>query len=226
MKLSTFCSPTLIRCCLATYLLTIIPVLALSQQKQQKKLNIAVLDFDSRGAMSKDEAGSLSDIFQSYLVDMGEFVVVDRSRIRTLMQELGFQQSGVCSEVECVVEAGKILKVEKMFAGTIGRVGKIYSINIQMIDVATARIEINKSRQYDGTVEGIAEIVIPEMVQEMVSQMVGRDVKVARISIGTSWWWFAGGAVLLGGGVAAYFLLKPSETTQPKSLPTPPALPQ
>ena len=225
MKLSTFSSPILIRCCLAVYLVTVFPVVALSRQTQPKKLNIAVLDFDSRGAMSKDEAGSLSDIFQSYLVDTGEFIVVDRSRIRTLMQELGFQQTGVCSEVECVVEAGKILKVQKMFAGTIGRVGKIYSVNIQMIDVATARIEINKSRQHDGTVEGIAEMVIPEMVQEMVSQTVGRELKVSRISLGTSWLWYAGGVVLLGGGVAAYFLLKPTETTQPKTLPLPPALP-
>jgi TolB-like protein len=226
MRLSQFHSPVLIRACLAMYLITLVPFLAASQQKKPRKLNVAILDFDSRGAMSKDEAASLSDMFQSYVVDTDEFIVVDRSRIKTLMQELGFQQSGVCSDVECVVEAGKILKVEKMFAGTIGRVGKIYSVNIQMIDVATARIEINKSRQHDGTVEGIAEMIIPEMVEEIVSQMIGREVKVRRISLGTSWLWYAGGVLLVGGGAAAYFLLKPSETSRPKTLPTPPTLPQ
>jgi hypothetical protein len=226
MKLSAFRTRALVHCCILVFLLTLFPSLVIAQQKQPKKLNIAVLDFDSRGAMTKNEAGSLSDIFQSYLVDAGEFIVVDRARIRTLMAEVGFQESGVCSDVECVVEAGKILKVEKMFAGTIGKVGKIYSINIQMINVATARIEINKSRQYDGNVEGIAGTVIPEIVEEILTQMTGREVKVRRISFGTSWLWYAGGAILIGGGVAAYLLLKPSETQQPKSLPVPPTLPQ
>jgi TolB-like protein len=227
MRLSQFHSPVLIRACLVTYLITLVPLVATSQQKQPRKLNIAILDFDSRGAMSKDEAASLSDIFQSYLVDTEEFIVVDRSRIRTLMQEVGLQQSGVCSDVECVVEAGKILKVEKMFAGTIGKVGRIYNVNIQMIDVATARIEINRSRPYDGTVEGIAETVIPEMAESIVSQILGRPAKIAKPSEGISWLWYAGGAALLGGGAAAYLFLKPSPTTtEKKTLPAPPTLPQ
>lgn len=226
MKLSAFRRPALVYCCLTIFLLMFFPLPGLAQQQQKKKLNVAVLDFDSRGAMTKNEAGSLSDIFQSYLVDSGNFVVVDRARIKTLMAEIGFQESGVCSDVECVVEAGKILKVEKMFAGNIGKVGKIYSVNIQLIDVATARIEINNSKQYDGNVEGIAEVVIPQMVEEILTQMMGRPIKVRRISAGSSWWWYAGGAVLIGGGVAAYFLLKQTETPQPKSLPEPPTLPQ
>lgn len=226
MKLSRCAPPSLVRLLLSVFLLVQCPSPSSPQQKKPKKLNIAVLDFDTRGAMTKDEAGSLSDMFQSYVVDTDEFNVVDRSRIKALMQELGFQQTGACSDVECVVEAGKILKAEKMFAGTIGKVGKIYSVNIQMIDVATARVEINRTQPYDGTVEGIAEHVIPLMVEDIVSQVTGKQIKVSRISLGTSWLWYAGGVVLVGGGVAAYFLLRSNETNQPKPLPTAPALPE
>ncbi len=227
MRLSQFHSPVLIRFCLVTYLITLVPFFATSQQKPQKKLNIAILDFDSRGAMSKDEAASLSDIFQSYIVDTGEFVVVDRSRIKTLMQELGLQQSGVCSDVECVVEAGKLLKVEKMFAGTIGKVGRVYNINIQMIDVTTARIEINQRRPHDGTVEEIAEKIIPEMAEGIVAQILGRPVTPAKSSGGISWFWYVGGAVVLGGGAAALLLLKSEKkTAETTTLPAPPTLPQ
>ncbi len=227
MSLTKFCSPVLVRLCLIAYLITLLPVVVSSQQKK-KKLNIAVLDFDSRGAMSRDEAASLSDIFQSYLVDTREFVVVDRSRIKTLMEEMGFQQSGVCSEVECVVEAGKILKVEKMFAGTIGKVGRIYNINIKMIDVATSQIEINRSKPYDGTIEEIAQTVIPEMAEGIVSQIVGKEVKVAETSGGgLSFWWYAGGLAVLGGGAAAYVLLnKEGKKDEVQTLPGPPILPQ
>jgi hypothetical protein len=225
MRLSKFNSPSFVYVCLIVFLVTLFPISVLSQQRTKKKLNVAVLDFDTRGAITKDEATSLSDMFQSYLVDTKEFNVLDRARIKAILEELGFQQTGVCSDVECVVEAGKLLKAEKMFAGTIGRVGKIYSINIQLIDVATAQIEDNKSRQHDGAVEAIAESIIPEIVEEITTQMVGKEIKVKRMRAGTSWLWYAGGVVLVGGGVAAYLLLKPQETTQQKILPTPPALP-
>jgi len=227
MILSRFFLRALVRPFLAISLSILISEESLPQQKSQKKLNIAVLDFDSRGAMSKDEAASLSDIFQSYLVDAGVFVVVDRSRIKTLMQEVGFQESGACSDVECVVEAGKILKVEKMFAGTIGKVGKIYNINIQMIDVATAQIEINRSRPHEGTIEEMAQTIIPEMAEDIVSQILGRHVNLVKPSGGISWYWYAGGALVLGGGAAAYFFLKPENKTAEKTpLPVPPTLPQ
>ncbi len=226
MKISGCATPFLVHLSLVVYLATLLPCFVFGQEKKPKKFNVAVLDFDTRGAVTKDEAGSLSDMFQSYLVDTGEFVVVDRSRIRALMQELGFQQSGACSDVECVAEAGKILKVEKMFAGTIGKVGKMYSVNVQLIDVGTARIEINKAQPYDGTVEGLMETVVPAIVEDIATQLTGKQIKVARVSLGSSWLWYAGGVALVGGGIAAYFLLRGPESNPPKTLPTPPALPQ
>lgn len=228
MKLSSFCSPSFVNCILIVFLVSLLPLPNHAQQKPSKKVNLAVLDFDTRSAMSKDEAATLSDNFQSYLVDIPEFNVLDRGRIKSLLQELGFQQSEACSQVECVVEAGRMLKAEKMFSGTIGKVGKNYSVNIFLIDVATAKIEINKSRQHSGDIEEIAEAIIPEIAEEIASQMLGREVKVRRmISGGTSWLWYAGGVFLLGGGVAAYLYFQPSTSTpDKKTLPTPPTLPQ
>ena len=226
MRLSKLSSPCVVYVLLIAFLVTLLPLAVFPQQKAQKRLNIAVLDFDTRGAITKDEATSLSDMFQSYLVDTREFNVLDRARIKAIFAELAFQQTEVCSDVQCAVELGKTLKAEKMFAGTIGKVGKLYSINIVLIDVATAQIEINKSRQHDGSVEAIAEVIIPEIVDEIATQLVGREIKVKRTSVGTSWLWYAGCVILVGGGVATYFLLKPTETSQQKTLPTPPTLPQ
>ena len=107
--------PSLVRVMLAVYTVSLCSPFAFARQQtpQSKKLNIAVLDFDARGGLSKEEAASLSDIFQAQLVQMGEFIVVDRNRIKSILEEQGFQKSEACSQVECVVEAGKILKVEK-----------------------------------------------------------------------------------------------------------------
>lgn len=185
-----------------------------AQAQQPRKPNVAVLDFDARGGLTGQEAASLSDIFQSQLVDMGEFIVVDRARIKAILQEQGFQQSEACSQVECIVEAGKILKVEKMFAGTIGKVGKIFNVNISAIDIATAQIVINKSRQYTGDIEDLASEIVPAMANEIAQEMLGRKVSSSVVSSGggATWYYYVGGAVLVGGG-AAVLLGKKSATT-------------
>jgi TolB-like protein len=207
-------------------LLTVYQSYLLSQQRitPKARLNIAVMDFDAREGLSKGEAATLSDVLNSELVKSDEFTMVDRSRIKAILMEQGFQQSEACSQVECVVEAGKILKVEKMFVGVVGKIGKMYNINIQLIDIATARIERNISRQHSGEVEELATDVIPSMAAQMIREMTGKELKVSSSS---KWYYYVGAAVLVGGG-AAYYLLRPKEETKPgpiQDLPGLPALP-
>jgi TolB-like protein len=229
-------TPSLVRLVLAAFLATIaVPPMSAQQQPQKKpapakKLNIAVLDFDARGGITKEEAASLSDIFQAQLVQMNEFIVVDRNRIKAVLQEQGFQQSEACSQVECVVDVGRILKVEKMFAGTIGKVGKIFNVNIQLIDIATAQIVTTKSRQYGGPLEDLATDIIPEISQEMARDLSGKDVRARVTSTGggMKWYWYVGGAVVAG-GVAAVLLGGSKDagggTTKPTALPNAPTFP-
>jgi TolB-like protein len=208
-----------------------LPALLLAQVKPAQKLNIAVLDFDARGGVTKEEAASLSDIFQSRLVSTNEFTVVDRNRIKAILSEQGFQQSEACSQVECIAEAGKILKVDRMFAGTIGKVGKRFTINIQVIDVTTAAVTTGADRQYSGDIEDLASDIIPEMAAEIANGLTGRDVKMVSTSSGggSSWLWTLGGAAVLG--VVAYAVLggKPGDETPPgsslQSLSDPPGFP-
>ncbi len=216
-------------CTLSLLLTTVVPVSA--QQRVQRKLPaIAVLDFDAREGLSRGEAASLSDIFSSQMIATREFVVVDRNRIKSILQEQGFQQSDACSQVECIVEAGRILKVEKMFAGTIGKVGRIFTVNLQLIDVTTAQIQMQRNYQHSGNIEELAEEVVPALALEMAQEMTGKDLSSRRLasSKSSTWYYYVGGAVLLGGG-AAYFLLKPQATqtnvTTETDLPAAPKLP-
>ncbi len=190
---------------------------AAPSQEQNKKLFIAVLDFVTRGGLSAEEGLTLSDNFTSLLVSTGDFVVVDRDRIKEILKEQSLQATGICSDKECVVEIGKILKVQKMFSGTIGRVGKTYSINIQSIDVATAQIQATETRQYAGEVDDLLSSVIPEMAQKIAQKLLGKDVKVGAASGGSSWLWYVGGAALIGGGASAYLLLNQKKSTSPTS---------
>lgn len=218
---------------LVAYLVSMLSVGSLAQQRPaqraqtpSKKLNVAVLDFDARGGLTKEEAATLSDAFQTEIVTVGEFTVVDRQRIRQILQEQGFQQSEACSQVECIVEAGKILKVERMFAGTIGKVGQLFNVNIQVIDIATAQIISNKAQQHRGDIEDLLSEIIPNMARQMAGEMVGK--KFDEVGGGGGWLWYAAGAVVLGGGAAAAILLKPKKEEagiSVQSLPPSPDLP-
>ncbi len=223
----------LIRFVLLVFLISIAAPAVLGQDKklQNKKLNIAVLEFEARGGVSKEDAASLSDAFQGQIIETGEFIVVDRNRIKSILQEQGFQQSEACSQVECIVEVGRILKVEKMFAGTIGKVGKIYTINVQVIDIGTAQIEQNKSRRHDGDVEDLLTEIIPEVAGEMSKELTGKEVQVSTGTTGgsSSWIWYALGGVAVAGGVAAVLLsrrkMKAAIKISTQALPTAPAFP-
>ncbi len=196
---------------LALVIFVCVPERSLAQQT--RKLNVAVLDFDVRSGLTKEEAGALSDAFTSQLVKSGEFTVVDRNRIKEILNEQGFQQSESCSQVECVVEAGRILQVERIFVGNIGKVGRTYSVNLQVVDIQTAQISTSSSRQHQGEIDDLLTDIIPEMADEMSSSMVGHDVVTDRPGAGGSGWlWYVGGGVLLAGGAAAVLLSKSDDS--------------
>jgi len=233
MHFHLFLHPSLIRFVLLVFLISIAAPAVLAQENklQKKKLNIAVLEFEPRGGVSKEDAASLSDAFQGQIIETGEFIVVDRNRIKSILQEQGFQQSEACSGVECIVEVGKILKVEKMFAGTIGKVGKIFTINVQVIDIGTAQIEQNKSRRHDGDVEDLLIEIIPEIAAEMSKELTGKDVKVTTGTSGgsSSWLWYTLGGVAVVGGAAALILSQKKDESSSKvstqALPAAPVFP-
>lgn len=228
--------PLTLRCeavfciCLLLFSLLAHPYLIAQQQRrQQPRLNVAVMDFDARAGLTKEEAMTLADVVQANIVNMDEFVVVDRQRIRQILEEQGFQQTEACSEVECIVEAGKILRVEKMIAGTIGKIGSLYNISIQVVDVATAQIQSTRSRHYTGDIEDIVQDIVPVLSNEIATDVLGRPPrKMAEITSGSGWLWYALGLVVVGGGAVAYLMLSQDddgETTTVGDLPNPPVLP-
>jgi len=149
-----------------------------AQKTSPKKINIAVLDFEAREGVGRGEAASLSDIFSAQLAQTGQYTIVDRNRIKAVLNEQGFQQSEACSSVECMVEVGKILNVNKIFAGVIGKIGRLYTVNVQLINVTTAQIELTKGRRHEGEIEDLAKTVIPGIAAEMTKSLTGKDIEL------------------------------------------------
>ena len=135
--------------------------------QNKEKIHIAVLDFSNTGGLSKFETVTLSTRLSSMLVKTEAFVVLERGKMDEILNEQGFQQSG-CTTTECAVEVGKLLNVQKMVSGSIGKIGKTYTIDISLIDVRTAQIERSFIRDYKGEIDGLLQIM-----QEIADQISG-----------------------------------------------------
>jgi hypothetical protein len=73
--------------------------------------------------------------------------------METLLKEQGFQSSGICNDLACMVKVGNMLGVQKMIGGNIGKLGSKYIVDLQIIDVESSRIDKLESEDYVGPVE-------------------------------------------------------------------------
>ncbi len=104
----------------------------------QQKLTIAVLELDAEGVTASG-ARVISQRLRSELFQTGQFMVLERDKMHDVLQEQGFQKSG-CITNECAVEIGKLIGVQQMLAGSIGKIGKLYTLNVRIIDVESGRV--------------------------------------------------------------------------------------
>jgi hypothetical protein len=99
----------------------------------------------------------------------GLYDVMDRTNMGEILKEQGFQTSGSCTDLGCIIKVGQILGVEKMFGGTIGQLGTKYVISVKMIDVKTSRLEKMEMENYVGPIENM-EIPVKNLVLKLMGK--------------------------------------------------------
>ena len=100
---------------------------------------IAVSELDAKGVPS-DDASIITEFLRNDLYSTGKFSVLERSKMKEILEEIAFQQTG-CTTAECAVEIGRILNVEKMIVGSVSKLGNTYYVNIRFVDVQSGVIE-------------------------------------------------------------------------------------
>jgi hypothetical protein len=160
-----------------------------------------------------------------------------------VLKEQGFQASGLCDGNECAVEVGRVLGIDRMVVGSIGKIGSMYIINVRMVDVSTGEILASVRRTQDWELKYLLTNLVPQVAKSLASGVQEETVAapsappvVAAVpaapvapapsaaapkSGSSSWPWILGGVALAGGGAAAYFLLAKPEETESSPEPTP-----
>jgi curli biogenesis system outer membrane secretion channel CsgG len=130
-----------------------------SQDVKGEATNIAVLDLSCRN-ISLAEAQVISDKLRIELQESGEFAVIEREAMENILAEQGFQQTG-CTSSECAVEAGRIIGVTRMVAGTIGRIENTFLLTLRLIDVETGQVIKNVDEEVTGTLTDVLKASPP-----------------------------------------------------------------
>ena len=120
----------------------------------QSPLMVGVLDFDTN-QVSESDARTIADRMRIYLNRSEVFEVLERGQMNEILAEQGFQLSGACDTDECVVQVGRIIGARKMIAGSVSQVGKLYSLQVRIIDVSTGRIEETAYADTRGNIERV-----------------------------------------------------------------------
>ncbi len=101
--------------------------------KQYSKLRVAVLDFNSAG-IDAGMAATATETMITEIVNTNYFKVIERSQMKKILNEQGFQMSGAV-EMSQAVEAGKLLSAHSVLMGTISKVGESFLINARIVDI-------------------------------------------------------------------------------------------
>ena len=138
---------------LSAVLLCLLSADAPNAQSASSQSTVAILDFEGRGINSL-EAATLTDRFTSEVGKTGAVRLVDRTMVKEILIEQGFQQSG-CTSDECAVEVGAMLGVQFMISGAIGKLGDTFTIDAKLVSVESGASVETRNVTYIGKVDGL-----------------------------------------------------------------------
>jgi TolB-like protein len=107
------------------------------QERIPAGTKVLVLNFTSESSGLSEYVG---DELTTRIVNGNVFIVVDRSNLNLLQNELKFQMSGDVSD-ETAVSVGKRLGAQSILLGSIKPLGDIYRLQARAIEVETAKIQ-------------------------------------------------------------------------------------
>lgn len=127
---------------------------------------VAVSDLNPRGIAAND-ASIITDRLRAELLQTGKVRVLERAEMDKILKEQAFQNSGACDQSECAVEMGKLLSVDRMMVGSVGRIGTLYTLSTRILDVRTGEVLFTATQDNDGRLEDLLVKTVPAIAARL-----------------------------------------------------------
>lgn len=123
---------------LSVIVILMFAVLFTSSLHAKKKMRIAMLELTPL-SVSAELATGVTDLVVTELVNCGQFEVLERMQVVKILNEQGFQQTGV-TDTSKAIEAGKLLNADTVMIGTLQKFNTSFVLNVKIVDVNTGKI--------------------------------------------------------------------------------------
>jgi len=123
---------------LSIVLMLIVAVLFTTNLHAKKRMRIAMLELTPL-SVSSELATGVTDLVVTELVNCGQFEVLERMQVIKILNEQGFQQTGV-TDTSKAIEAGKLLNADTVMIGTLQKFNTSFVLNVKIVDVNTGKI--------------------------------------------------------------------------------------
>ena len=153
----------------------------MQQNSLKEKIKLAILTLKNANGVSQGESELISDRLRNEFFATGKVDVMERDQMQEVLKEQGFQQSGTtCSDEGCMVELGRMLGVKRLVAGSIGKLGTMFMVNVRSINIETGKVEKVVSEDVKGNIEDVVAI-IPLIARKMTGTASMSQQKVIEI---------------------------------------------
>lgn len=178
------------------------------------------LGIDSATAIQTEEA--MSD----GLAQTKKVRVMERSQMSEILREQSFQNSGACDSSECAVQTGKLLGVDLVVVGSIGRFGSAYTLSARAVKVQTGEVVFSSRRVFKGELDSVLTTGIPSLSRELAFALAGEPIPAEKANPAkapkenqksSSWGWWLGGTVLVAAAAGTAWFLVADEKSSSSS---------
>ena len=120
-----------------------VPVVPGGRPPKVEKASIAVMEFEVLGeipAGGKDAGSILSEAMISE-IDSARFDIYERSQLKSLLQEKGFQESTLVSSPARAAQFGKLAGVRYVVLGSLSYLAGQYTLNARRVDCQSGKVQ-------------------------------------------------------------------------------------
>ena len=161
-------------------ILSLIFIFLINTSWAQNGVIMALLNIDTHGLHTTDTS-SVTDIVRLEMEKTKTYTILDKYEMRDVVRQNKIDYKN-CFSRSCLVEAGKILKVDKMLSGSIEQLGNKIVISLRIIDVKSGTIEKSDIMEFLNLpeIQKMIEIAVKDILgkdndPQMVSQLVNYD---------------------------------------------------
>ena len=126
---------------------------------------IAIIDFEGIG-VTEDEAKVLTHRLTSELINLEVYQVVERTKMKSLLDEQKFQYSG-CVSIKCAVQIGMMIGAKYMVVGSISKLGSSLSIDSRLLNVETSEAYYSGSYSHKGGIDGLLNVGMKSIAHQL-----------------------------------------------------------